>query len=101
MLAEKLLLILLITISPVLLYSVLTDYKRKLDSPVISGLLQSTAALSCMIFSYANYGFNWDLRYVPLIIAFLYGGPIAGGIVFSTIFAARLLSVETGARESN
>ena len=91
MLAEKLLLNLLITISPVLLFSVLTDYKRKLDSPVISGLLQSTAALSCMIFSYANYGFNWDLRYVPLIIAFLYGGPIAGGMVFSTIFAARLL----------
>ncbi|MCM3694390.1 ATP-binding protein [Neobacillus niacini] len=91
MLAEKLLLNLLITISPVLLYSVLSDYKRKLDSPVISGLLQSTAALSCMIFSYANYGFNWDLRYVPMIIAFLYGGPIAGGMVFSTIFAARLL----------
>jgi hypothetical protein len=57
MLAEKLLLNLLITISPVLLFSVLTDYKRKLDSPVISGLLQSTAALSCMIFSYANRWF--------------------------------------------
>jgi two-component system, sporulation sensor kinase B len=42
-------------------------------------------------FYYANYGFNWDLRYVPLIIAFLYGGPIAGGMVLSTIFAARLL----------
>jgi two-component system, sporulation sensor kinase B len=91
MLAEKLLLNLLITISPVLLFSVLTDYKRKLDSPIVYGLLQSTAALSCMIFSYANYGFNWDLRYVPLIIAFLYGGPIVGGMVFSTIFAARLL----------
>jgi two-component system, sporulation sensor kinase B len=91
MLAEKLLLNLLITISPVLLYSVLTNHKRKLDSPIISGLLQSTAALSCMIFSYANYGFNWDLRYVPLVIAFLYAGPIAGGMVFTTIIAARLL----------
>ncbi|NWQ40629.1 ATP-binding protein [Bacillus sp. EB106-08-02-XG196] len=91
MLAEKLLLNLLITISPVLLYSVLTDQKRKLDSPIICGLLQSTAALLCMIFSYANYGFNWDLRYVPLVIAFLYAGPIAGGMVLTTIIAARLL----------
>lgn len=91
MLAEKLLLNLLITISPVLLYSVLTDQKRKLDSPIVCGLLQSTAALLCMIFSYANYGFSWDLRYVPLVIAFLYAGPIAGGMVFTTIIAARLL----------
>ncbi|MFS0779346.1 ATP-binding protein [Neobacillus sp. 3P2-tot-E-2] len=91
MLAEKLLLNLLITISPVLLYSVLTDNKRKLDSPVVCGILQSIAALTCMIFSYANYGFSWDLRYVPLILAFLYAGPVAGGMVFTTIFTARII----------
>jgi two-component system, sporulation sensor kinase B len=91
MLAEKLLLNLLITISPVLLYSVLTDNKRKLDSPVVAGILQSTAALTCMIFSYANYGFSWDLRYVPLILAFLYAGPVAGGMVFTTVFTARII----------
>jgi two-component system, sporulation sensor kinase B len=91
MLAEKLLLNLLITISPVLLYIVLTDNKRKLDSPVIAGLLQSTAAIACMIFSYANYGFSWDLRYVPLILAFLYAGPVAGGMVFTTVFTARII----------
>jgi two-component system, sporulation sensor kinase B len=93
MLAEKLLLNLLITISPVLLYSVLTDNKRKLDSPVVCGILQSIAALTCMIFSYANYGFSWDLRYVPLILAFLYAGPVAGGMVFTTIFTARIIGL--------
>ncbi|MEH7249613.1 ATP-binding protein [Neobacillus niacini] len=91
MLAEKLLLNLLITISPILLYSVLKDHKRKIDSPLISGLLQSTAAFACMIFSYSNYGFNWDLRYVPLILAFLYSGPVAGGMVFTTILVTRII----------
>jgi two-component system, sporulation sensor kinase B len=91
MLAEKLLLNLLITIAPVLLYSVFADNKRKLNSPIFCGLLQSTAALACMIFSYPNYGFNWDLRYVPLILAFLYAGPVAGGMVLTTVLGARLL----------
>jgi two-component system, sporulation sensor kinase B len=90
MLAEKLLLNLLITISPVLLYSVLSE-KRKYTSPIICGVLQSTAALACMIFTYANYGFNWDLRYVPLIVSFLYGGPIAGAMVFGTLITGRVL----------
>lgn len=91
MLAEKLLLNLLITLAPVLLYSVLMDDKRKLNSPFICGLTQSTAALACMFFSYSNYGFNWDLRYVPLILSFLYAGPVVGGMVLTTILGARFI----------
>lgn len=91
MLAEKLLLNMLITLSPILLSSVLMDGKRKFNSPIVSGLLHSTAAFACMIFSYAKYDFTWDLRYVPLVIAFLYGGPVAGGMVFATIFGGRML----------
>lgn len=91
MLAEKLLLNLLITISPVLLISVLTDNRKKLNSPIVYGIFYSIAALSCMIFSYGNYGFNWDLRYVPMILAFLYVGPVAGTMVFTTIFCTRIL----------
>ncbi len=91
MLAEKLLLNMLITLSPILLSSVLMDGKRKFNSPIFSGLLHSTAALACMLCTYVNYDFNWDLRYVPLIIAFLYGGPVAGGMVFATIFGGRIL----------
>jgi two-component system, sporulation sensor kinase B len=90
MLAEKLLLNLLITIAPVLLYSFLVENKYKLNSPFLSGFLQSIAALACMLFSYVNYGFNWDFRYVPLILAILYGGPIAGGMVLTTLVAFRI-----------
>jgi two-component system sporulation sensor kinase B len=91
MLAEKLLLNLLISIIPILLGSVLQDSKNKLSSPYVNGILHSAAAAACMIFSYFNYGFNWDLRYVPLILAFLYSGPKAGAMVFITISGLRLL----------
>ncbi|MDN3017566.1 ATP-binding protein [Paenibacillus sp. BSR1-1] len=91
MLAEKLLLNLLITIAPVLFCSALLDHKNKLNNPYLVGILHSIAALACMTFSYANYGFYWDLRYVPVIIAFLYAGREAGGIVLLTIIIARIL----------
>jgi two-component system sporulation sensor kinase B len=91
MLAEKLFLNLLITIAPVLLYSVLSDNNKKLNSPFICGLLQSTAAVACIAFSYSKYDFGWDLRYVPLILAILYGGPKAGSMVLSAIILVRIL----------
>lgn len=91
MLAEKLLLNVLITIAPVLLSSTLMDNNRKNKSPYLCGFLQSIAAITCMLFSYANYGFHWDLRYVPLVLAILYGGPVAGGIVLSSIIGTRLI----------
>ncbi|MFF2448392.1 ATP-binding protein [Neobacillus sp. NPDC058068] len=91
MLAEKLLLNLLITLAPVLLYSILIDDKRKINSRLMCGLAHSAAAVSCMLFSYSNYGFHWDLGYVPLIISILYEGPAVGGIVFGMIFGARVI----------
>ncbi|OIK16206.1 two-component sensor histidine kinase [Bacillus sp. MUM 116] len=91
MLAEKLLLNLLITIAPVLILSVLSDKKCNMNSPIICGLLQSIAALTCMIFTHANYGFNWDLRYVPLVLSFLYAGPRAGSMVLGTLIVTRIL----------
>ncbi|ETI70586.1 ATP-binding protein [Neobacillus vireti] len=91
MLAEKLLLNVLITLAPVLLYSILMDDKQKVNSRLMFGLAQGAAAVSCMLFSYSNYGFHWDLRYVPLIISILYAGPAVGGIVFCMIFGARVI----------
>jgi two-component system, sporulation sensor kinase B len=91
MLVEKLFLNLLITLAPVLLYSVLWEDKKKLNSPYICGLLQSIAAIACIAFSYHKYEFNWDLRYVPLILATLYAGPKAGGVVLTTIIGIRIL----------
>jgi two-component system, sporulation sensor kinase B len=91
MLAEKLLLQILIVLSPVLLSYAIPDHKQKWNSPIFCGLLQSTAAIACMIFLYSNYGLNWDLRYAPLLLAILYAGPVAGGMVIVSIIGMRLI----------
>ncbi|MDR7238317.1 ATP-binding protein [Neobacillus drentensis] len=91
MLAEKLLLNVLISLAPVLFFSILNENNRKMNSPFLRGMLASIAALTCMFFSYSNYGFNWDLRYVLLILAFLYDGPVGGGMVLTTLLGARVL----------
>ncbi|WML42912.1 ATP-binding protein [Neobacillus sp. PS3-40] len=89
MLAEKLLLHLLITISPVLIHSVLLENKRTKYEPVLCGFIAGIASVLCMIFTYKNYGLYWDLRYVPIILSFLYCGPLSGGITVLLALLAR------------
>jgi two-component system, sporulation sensor kinase B len=90
MLTEKLILQILIVIMPVLLYLILFENRKIFSTPYLYGLLHGVAAIACMIFSYKCLGHNWDLRYIPLILSTLYGGPIAGGIVLSMIIFIRL-----------
>ncbi len=89
MLAEKLLLHVLIFLVPVLIYGVLCQKRRIDQSPYCYGLLHGFAAFLCMVFAYYNYGLYWDFRYVPLVLACLYGGPISGGIVLGSILITR------------
>ncbi|PLR66530.1 MULTISPECIES: ATP-binding protein [Bacillaceae] len=89
MLAEKLTLHVLIVLVPVLIYTVLFENRRIASSPYFSGVLYGIAAFLCMIFSFYDYGLYWDLRYVPMVLALLYGGPAAGLIVFAFILLAR------------
>ncbi|WP_408009321.1 ATP-binding protein [Pseudalkalibacillus sp. A8] len=89
MLAEKLLLHVLIFLVPVLIYGVLFQKRRIDQSPYSYGLLHGFAAFLCMVFAYHNYGLYWDFRYVPLVLACLYGGPISGGIVLGFILLTR------------
>ncbi|MEI5908959.1 ATP-binding protein [Bacillus spongiae] len=92
MLAEKLFLHVLIILVPTLLISVFFEKKSIRETPYLHGFMQGIAAFLCMIFPYYHYGLYWDLRYVPLVFAFLYGGPVAGGIVFSSILLARTVN---------
>ncbi|WP_389357348.1 ATP-binding protein [Cytobacillus spartinae] len=89
MLAEKLLLHVLIIFAPILIYSFFIENKGKQINSYICGLLQGGTALLCMTFPVYNFELYWDLRYVPLVLAFLYSGPIAGGIVFLFILGTR------------
>ncbi|MDX8360401.1 ATP-binding protein [Cytobacillus sp. IB215316] len=90
MLAETLFLHVLIIFAPVLFYFVIFENKKlNIFNPYIYGLMQGTAAALCMLFSTYNFGLYWDLRYVPLVLSFLYGGPISGGIVVFFIIMTR------------
>ncbi|MEH7884784.1 ATP-binding protein [Bacillus sp. JJ1609] len=89
MLAEKLLLELLIILMPIFINSILSDNKNPGQSPYLYGILQSISIFLCLVFSYEEGGLYWDLRYVPLVLGFLYGGHFAGGMVLVTFLITR------------
>lgn len=89
MLAEKLLLHVLIILAPVLIYYVVSENKRFGQSPYFIGILQGLSASLCLLFAFYDYGLYWDLRYIPLVLAILYGGPKAGLIVLAAILGTR------------
>ncbi|MFS0862525.1 ATP-binding protein [Fredinandcohnia sp. 179-A 10B2 NHS] len=91
MLIEKLLLHVLIVLLPIFVYSVLFENKRQIFNSLSYGISSGLVALFCMIFPYYSFGLNWDLRYVPLVLSFLYGGPLAGGIVIAVICIVRTI----------
>ncbi|RSD24030.1 ATP-binding protein [Mesobacillus subterraneus] len=89
MLAEKLLLNVLIILMPVFIQSLFFENKNIRKSPYLCGVFQSISVFLSLVFSYEEGGLFWDLRYVPLVLAFLYGGPIAGGMVLVSYLATR------------
>lgn len=91
MLVEKLLLNVLIILMPIFIHSLLFDNKRVGKSPYLCGILQSISLILSLAFSFEEGGLYWDLRYVPLVLAFLYGGPISGGMVLFAYLATRTL----------
>ena len=89
MLAEKLLLHLLIILLPIFIHSIFFENKRFGQSPYVCGLLQGLSVFLCLVFSFESSGLYWDLRYVPLVLGFLYGGPIAGSMVLVSYLLTR------------
>ncbi|WP_138493185.1 sensor histidine kinase [Paenibacillus pinistramenti] len=89
MLLEKLLLNVLIVLSPILVYLAIRDRLKPYASPYLIGLLLGIASSLCLIFSFQAMDLFWDLRYVPLIISTIYGGPLAGAINFILILLTR------------
>ncbi|WP_409253032.1 ATP-binding protein [Bacillus sp. SCS-153A] len=89
MLAEKLLLHVFIILAPILVYSSFFENRRIGNSSYFIGMMYGVSAILCLAVSYYSYGLYWDLRYVPLVLSFLYGGPVAGVITFLSIIGAR------------
>jgi two-component system, sporulation sensor kinase B len=91
MVIEKLILHVLIILIPIHIYTILFENRRIGKSPYLFGLLNGLTAFLTMSFSFSKMGMYWDLRYVPLVIAILYEGPISGVIVFVIIIFKRTL----------
>lgn len=89
MLLEKLFLNVLIVLAPVLVLTAFGDRWRYSKSPYTIGFLQGISSSFCLVFSYYALDLYWDLRYVPLVISTVYGGPIAGFINYLMILATR------------
>ncbi|WP_223066401.1 sensor histidine kinase [Paenibacillus caui] len=89
MLLEKLLLNVLIVLAPVLVHTAFGERRRFFQSPYLIGVLQGASSSLCLIFSYYALDLYWDLRYVPLVISTIYGGPLAGFINYLMIMITR------------
>lgn len=76
---------------PNFILNVFFENKRYGNSPYLIGFLHGIALFLCLIFSFYSFGLYWDLRYVPLVLASLYGGPLSGGIVFLFYLVTRTI----------
>ncbi|WP_160173398.1 sensor histidine kinase [Alkalihalobacillus alcalophilus] len=84
--AEKLLLQVLIVLTPGFLMSLFYNGKRMSNSSTwFLAILHSTVALICMSVSYFEFQVPWDFRYIPLILSFLYGGARVGWVVTAVL----------------
>ncbi len=92
MILEKILLHLLIILIPVHIYTLFFENRKIGRSPYLFGLINGITAIITMSFSFSAFGMVWDLRYTPLVIAFLYEGPISGLIVMSIIVLKRTIT---------
>lgn len=82
MVIERLIINVFVILIPVLIYSLKAEGSWKIQRSLTMFFFMSGAVVLCMIFSVEIESVQWDLRYVPILLAFLYGGKRAGwGVV--------------------
>ncbi len=83
---------LLVIIFPLFLYRLFPMSKLQLSrwNGVFIGASASVSTLLCMCFPVHVGTYMFDLRYVPCIMAMLYGGPVTGLLVAGVLLGGRL-----------
>ncbi len=81
MVIEKLLLNVFVILIPVLIYSLKAEGSWKIQRSLTMFLFMSGAVVLSMAFSVEIEGMQWDLRFVPTLLAFLYGGRREDGVL--------------------
>ncbi|MFC4099502.1 ATP-binding protein [Paenibacillus xanthanilyticus] len=87
MFVQILLLDVLFVLVPTFIFGIFYDRMRK--APLWHGFLLGLSAMVCLSTSVREANLYWDLRYIPLVIAFLYCGRKAGLLVMICILAIR------------
>ncbi|MDF2945548.1 MAG: hypothetical protein K0S51_227 [Bacillales bacterium] len=75
----------LVILTPVLLFQVFfpsTQYVKGTKQRVFWGIICSAMIIICMNFPLFSNDIMWDLRYVPLIFSFFYGGFLSGILTY-------------------
>ncbi|WP_059104545.1 ATP-binding protein [Shouchella shacheensis] len=90
MIIETLLLNVLITLAPVLVFSLRPGAGGKVQPPLVMFGFMSITVVLCMLFPFEQFDLYWDLRYVPILLAFLYGNKRAGWGVAGVAVVVRL-----------
>ncbi|WP_249291969.1 ATP-binding protein [Metabacillus flavus] len=89
MIIEKLLLHVLIVLAPILIHSLFFSDRQIGRPSYFIGMLHGLTGSLCMLFAYESFGLFWDLRYVPLVLATLYGGMRGGLVVLAALLLTR------------
>lgn len=90
MVIEKLVLNVFVILVPVLIYSLKAEGSWKIQRSLTMFLFMSGAVVLSMAFSVEIEGIHLDLRFVPTLLAFLYGGRRAGWGVAGVAIIGRM-----------
>lgn len=90
MVIEKLMINVFAILIPVLIYGLRAEGSWKIQRSLTMFLFMSGAVLLCLVFSINIGSIQWDLRYIPILLAFLYGGKRAGWGVAAIAVVGRI-----------
>ncbi|PTL23274.1 two-component sensor histidine kinase [Shouchella clausii] len=91
MVIEKLLINVFVIMVPLIIYSLKAEGGWKIQRSLTMFHFMSGAVILCMSFSIRQGEVFWDLRYIPILLAFLYGGKRAGWGVTAVSAVFRLI----------
>ncbi|SHL58155.1 two-component system, sporulation sensor kinase B [Shouchella rhizosphaerae] len=91
MVIEKLLINVFVIMVPLIIYSLKAEGGWKIQRSLTMFHFMSGAVILCMSFSIRQGDVFWDLRYIPILLAFLYGGKRAGWGVTAVSAVFRLI----------
>lgn len=91
MVIERLIINVFVILIPVLIYSLKAEGSWKIQRSLTMFFFMSGAVVLSMYFSVESGGVQWDLRHLPILLTFVYGGKRAGWGVAGIAILIRVL----------